>query len=60
MYLDAADSVSFSLEEVEKRHSQRVLEDEAGADDRAAQRLGIPRSSLYKKIKRYSLDIPRA
>ncbi len=34
---------------------QRVLDDEAGGVDRAAQRLGIPRSTLYKKIKKYGL-----
>ncbi len=55
MYLDVADSVGFSLEEMEKRHIQRVLDDEVGAVDRAAERLGIPRSSLYKKIKKYRL-----
>ena len=60
MFLDAADSLGFSLVEIEKRHIQRVLEDEGGGVERAAERLGIPRSSLYKKIKKYRLVIPRA
>ena len=59
MYVDPADSVGFSLEEMERRHIARVLGDEAGGVERAAQRLGIPRSSLYKKIKEYGLDLPR-
>ena len=34
-------------------------EAEAGHVDRAARRLGVPRSSLYKKIKKYGLPTSR-
>ncbi|HEY0143413.1 MAG TPA: sigma-54 dependent transcriptional regulator [Thermoanaerobaculia bacterium] len=44
-----------TLEEMERRHIERVLADEGGRVDRAAERLGVPRSSLYQKIKRYGL-----
>ncbi len=55
LFWDAADSLSFSLEELERRHIRRVLEDEDGSVPRTAQRLGIPRSTLYKKIKKYGI-----
>ena len=40
-----------TLEEVERRHITRVLEDTGGHVASAAKRLGIPRSSLYAKLK---------
>ncbi len=43
-----------SLEDVERMHVQRVLAEEGGDVDRAASRLGIARSTLYYKLKRYS------
>jgi transcriptional regulator with PAS, ATPase and Fis domain len=42
-----------TLEEVERRHVERVVELEQGAIDRAAARLGISRSTLYQKLKRH-------
>ncbi len=56
LFGDGADSLAFSLEDVERRHIARVLEDEGGAVGPAAERLGIPLSSLYKKIKKYGLN----
>ncbi len=53
------DTLSFSLEQVEKRHIERVLEREEGSVTRAIRILDIPRSSLYKKIKRYGIDLDR-
>jgi DNA-binding NtrC family response regulator len=50
------DPLSLTLEEVEKRHIQRVLAAEGGHVERAARRLGLPRSSLYHKLKRYGLS----
>jgi len=44
-----------TLEEVELRHIERVLESESGHVGRAAERLGIPRSSLYQKLKKRGL-----
>jgi DNA-binding NtrC family response regulator len=40
-----------TLAEVERRHIERVLATEDGNVPRAARRLGIPRSSLYDKLK---------
>jgi DNA-binding NtrC family response regulator len=40
-----------TLKEVEWLHIQRVLEEENGSVSRASKRLGIPRSSLYQKLK---------
>ena len=49
------DDGSLTLEEVERRHVVRVLAQEAGHVEQAARRLGIPRSTLYQKIKRLGL-----
>jgi DNA-binding NtrC family response regulator len=40
-----------TLDEVEQRHIANVLAEENGHVERAARRLGIPRSSLYAKIR---------
>jgi DNA-binding NtrC family response regulator len=42
-----------TLEEVERRHIEQVVRLEDGNIDRAAVRLGLSRSSLYQKLKRY-------
>ena len=52
-------SVDLTLEEAEKRLIRRALEIERGRVDRAAERLGISRSSLYQKIQRYGITISR-
>jgi DNA-binding NtrC family response regulator len=44
-----------TLAELERWHIERVLREEGGHVARAAQRLGVPRSSLYQKIKLYRL-----
>lgn len=41
-----------TLAEVERRHIERVLANEQGNVARAAKHLGIPKSSLYEKLKR--------
>jgi DNA-binding NtrC family response regulator len=48
-----------TLEEIEKRHIERVLRELGGRVAEASQRLGIPRSTLYQKIKRFSISLPR-
>ena len=50
----AADS-RLTLEEVERRHIERVLGEESGHVERAARRLGVPRSSLYERLKRLGI-----
>ena len=44
-----------TLEELERMHIERVLQEEHGKVEACARRLGIPRSSLYQKIKRFGL-----
>lgn len=48
-----------SLDELEQRHIARVLQEEQGHVERAAHRLGIPRSTLYQKIKKYQISVSR-
>jgi DNA-binding NtrC family response regulator len=50
-----ADEANLTLLELERRHIERILRAEDGHVERAAIRLGIPRSSLYQKIKRYGI-----
>jgi DNA-binding NtrC family response regulator len=44
-----------TLLELEKQHILRVLQEERGRVEKAAKRLGIPRSSLYQKIKKHQI-----
>jgi len=44
-----------TMEEAERLLIERVLREEAGQVSNASKRLGIPRSTLYQKIKRYGL-----
>jgi DNA-binding NtrC family response regulator len=54
-YLDT----SLTLSELERQHIERVLQEEQGRVEKAALRLGIPRSSLYQKLKKYQRDSSR-
>jgi DNA-binding NtrC family response regulator len=44
-----------TLAELERQHIARVLQEESGRVAQAAVRLGIPRSTLYQKIKSYGI-----
>jgi DNA-binding NtrC family response regulator len=44
-----------TLIELERQHIERVLSEEGGRVEKAAKRLGIPRSSLYQKIKKHQI-----
>jgi DNA-binding NtrC family response regulator len=46
---------NLTLLELEKQQIQMVLVEEKGRVERAARRLGIPRSSLYQKIKKHNI-----
>jgi len=46
-----------SLEEVERRHIERILRRHGGNRTRAAEELGISRATLINKIKTYALDV---
>jgi DNA-binding NtrC family response regulator len=48
-----------TLQEVERRYIEQVLREENGRVESAARRLGIPRSSLYNKLKRWNLGVSR-
>jgi DNA-binding NtrC family response regulator len=49
-----------TLEELEKQHIARVLQDLGGRVAEASHRLGIPRSTLYQKIKKFGIALPRS
>lgn len=48
-----------TLAEVERQYIERVLRQKGGRVRLAAQMLGVSRSSLYDKIKRYGITVPR-
>jgi DNA-binding NtrC family response regulator len=48
-----------TLEQVERDHIARVLEIERGHVARAAAQLGVSTSSLYDRIKRYGIALPK-
>lgn len=52
-------SSELTLAEVERRHIVLVLEEEKGRVESAAKRLGVPRSSLYEKLRRLGLATGR-
>ena len=45
-----------NLEELEREYIQRVLSAEGGNKTRAAQRLGLDRKTLYRKLEEYAAD----
>ena len=45
-----------TLQEVERNYIRQVLQKEGGHVESAAKKLGIPRSSLYHKLKQYRHD----
>ncbi|HEY6929861.1 MAG TPA: helix-turn-helix domain-containing protein, partial [Thermoanaerobaculia bacterium] len=53
------DFSNLTLSDAEKLLIQRALETEHGRVDRAAQRLGISRSSLYQRIQKLGIRVSR-
>jgi DNA-binding NtrC family response regulator len=51
--------LNLTLLELEKAHIESVLKDEHGRVEKAAKRLGIPRSSLYQKIKKHRINLSK-
>ncbi len=45
-----------TLKQMERAYINHVLRDEGGSIERSAHRLGIPRSSLYNKMKRFEIS----
>jgi DNA-binding NtrC family response regulator len=56
----ASPGAPLTLEDLEKRHIASVLQTLGGRVAEASQRLGIPRSTLYQKIKKYGIPLPRS
>jgi DNA-binding NtrC family response regulator len=54
----AADGMT--LAEVERLHIQRALQVESGHVERAAKRLGMPRSTLYQRLRQMGIPLRRA
>lgn len=55
----ASEGDELSLLALERRRIEQVLREERGHIERAAQRLGIPRSSLYSKIQRHRIRVSK-
>jgi DNA-binding NtrC family response regulator len=58
--LAGMEDANLSLSDVERIYIQKVIQEENGRIERAAQRLGVPRSSLYKKIKAMGIPVSKA
>ena len=54
--LKSDNDIDRTLEEMERDYIAQVLQAESGRVETAAKRLGIPRSTLYAKLKQYKLD----
>jgi DNA-binding NtrC family response regulator len=57
--LEPAPAEGTTWEEVEKKYIETVLRDRNWSVVKAAEVLGVPRSSLYQKIKLYQINLPR-
>jgi DNA-binding NtrC family response regulator len=51
-------SADLGLKDLERQRIQRVLEEEGWHRERAANRLGLPVRTLYRKIRAYDLLPP--
>jgi transcriptional regulator of acetoin/glycerol metabolism len=55
---DAPAGPALTLDEAERQHVARVLQQEGWAVQRAADVLGISRTSLYERIRKFGLARP--
>jgi DNA-binding NtrC family response regulator len=53
-FLQVALARRMTLAELEREYIERVLDDEGGNKTRAAQRLGLDRKTLYRKLEEYA------
>lgn len=51
--------LTLTLEELQRRHIVAVLQSVGGHVPKAAVRLGVPRSTLYQKLKAMQIAVPR-
>jgi len=56
---ESTDNADLTLQQVERRHIVKVLKLENGLVDKAAARLGIPRSTLYARLKQHGITLDR-
>jgi DNA-binding NtrC family response regulator len=56
---DSPPGTGLTLQELERLHIERVFHEEGGRTDKVAARLGISRSSLYERLKRYEIAYSR-
>jgi len=56
LFASKANAPGNSLEEIEKAHIQRILEQSEWNISRSAETLKIDRVTLYNKIKKYGLQ----
>ena len=54
---NAVENVTGTLEEMERQHILRVLQEHAGNKSKAARALGIERKTLYQKARRLGIDL---
>ncbi len=53
-------STNLTLEELERWYIETVLKEEGGKVEAASRRLGVPRSSLYQKLKKWDIPVSRS
>ena len=56
---ESSADLDVTLEELQRRHIIRVLQAVEGRVEQAAVRLGVPRSSLYQKLKEMRIVVPK-
>ena len=56
---ESTDNADLTLEHLERQHIVKILKLEHGAVDKAAVRLGVPRSTLYSRLKQYGILLGR-
>ena len=54
---ESTDNANLTLQQVERQHIIKILKLEDGSVDKAAVRLGIPRSTLYSKLKQFGIAL---
>ena len=54
------DGADLTLDELERRQIERVLSAQGGRVAEAAKRLGIPKSTLYQKLKKFGITASRS
>ncbi len=66
IFLPSSSQIKYSvpqlnrLEDVEREHILRVLDETSGNQSRASEILGIERKTLYLKLKKYGIDIQKS